>query len=379
LGFVALSIVFFFAAYNLDFAIFEKDLAKLPVVILSVLVARAISVYASFYFSNKNRLFKDEPNVPMSWQHIINWGGLRGVIPLVLVLSLPDHFEYKADILAFTMGTLLFTLFVNGLTIERILIKLGLHLPKKEEELVKEESSIFDLEDVRRKIAEIKMERDFDQKIVEKLDSEILKEEELHRLKLLAISKEADVEAGLKIESLHIERLRLFELFNQGYIPESVYFTFEAQLDLQEDALEYPEVYKGRGYTGGGFLHTERSFRLRMAKFRELVKSNRFISKIFEIDEKIMAQNRYALLKARLVTTYDVYKYLEKVGKMFPKNGVNKASKSVKKIYRDFERLNVRELKQLRKKYKNEISDYQDKVLHQIIARELSLVHSPSH
>lgn len=376
LGFVALSIVFFFAAYNLDFSIFEKDLTKLPVVILAVLIARAFSVYSSFYLSNRVMIFKNEPNVPMSWQHIINWGGLRGVIPLVLVLSLPDHFEYKADILTFTMATLLFTLFVNGLTIEKILTKLGLHIPKKEENLVREESSLYHLENVRRNLKNIKAEGDFDRKLVDVLNREILKDETKHKAILASLAKTADVESALKVECLHIEGHKLFELFNKGYISESVYFTFESQLDLQEDALEYPEVYKGRGFTGGGYLRTERSFRLRMAKFREIVKTLSILSRLFDVDEKAVVQNRYALLNARLITTYDVYHYLDRVEEMYPKNGINRSVKKVRKQYRNFEKSNNLEIGKLKTRYSREIDAYQNKVLHQIIERELSLVHS---
>ncbi len=378
-GFIALSIVFFFAAYNLDFGIFEHDLPVLPYVILSVLVARAVSVYVSFYLSNNMKLFKDEPNVPMSWQHIINWGGLRGVIPLVLVLSLPDSFEYKGEILAFTMASLLFTLFVNGLTIENILKRLKLHVPKNEEELVNEESSISEFEELRKKLDGIRNMRDFDLNIVKKMDIEILKDEKKHKVNLELIAKKTNIETGLMVECLKIEKSKLFEMYNEGYIPESVYFTFEAQLDLQEDALEYPEVYTGRGYTGGGYLHTERSFRLRMSKFRELVRTLPFLKSIFTLDEKVFVQNRYALLRARLVTSYSVYEYLARIQKMFRKNGVNKAAKKVMKTYKKFEKNNLKELNHIKNTHGRFVQDFQEKTLHSIIARELSLVHSPSH
>ena len=72
--------------------------------ILVVLIARSASVYISYALSNHLPLFKDEPNVPMRWQHLINWGGLRGTIPIVLVFTIPDSYVYKDEIVTLTFA-----------------------------------------------------------------------------------------------------------------------------------------------------------------------------------------------------------------------------------------------------------------------------------
>ncbi len=64
-------------------------------IILIILISRSVTVYLNFYITNKNKFFYDEPDVYPSWQHIINFGGLRGLIPLILVNQLSDYFNYK--------------------------------------------------------------------------------------------------------------------------------------------------------------------------------------------------------------------------------------------------------------------------------------------
>ncbi len=53
-GFVAVSLVFFFASYNLDFKVFFGNLHNIGYVILVVLIGRSISVYLSSFITNKS-------------------------------------------------------------------------------------------------------------------------------------------------------------------------------------------------------------------------------------------------------------------------------------------------------------------------------------
>ncbi len=80
--------------------------------ILAVFVARFVVVYGLSWLVKKVA----EP-IPMKWQHVLNWGDLRGAISLALVLSLPVSLGTERDLLrVMTFGVVLFTLLVQSTT-----------------------------------------------------------------------------------------------------------------------------------------------------------------------------------------------------------------------------------------------------------------------
>ena len=87
----------------------------------TVVLGRVVSVYflvpASNLFSTK---------VPLSWQHILVAGGMRGALSLALALSLSSTFPYRDQILAMTFGVVAFTIIVQGLAIKPVLRVLGM-------------------------------------------------------------------------------------------------------------------------------------------------------------------------------------------------------------------------------------------------------------
>jgi NhaP-type Na+/H+ or K+/H+ antiporter len=59
---------------------------------------------------------------PMSWQHVLNWGGLRGAICLALALSLPASMGSDRELIrVMAFGVVLFTLLVQSTTMRPIL------------------------------------------------------------------------------------------------------------------------------------------------------------------------------------------------------------------------------------------------------------------
>jgi len=98
---------------NIDFG------GRWPVLLLAiliVLIARSAAVYLSLAgvkgFENK-------------FKHILNWGGLKGSLSIALALSLPIEFEGREDILVLAFSVVLFSLLIQGLSIEKLIVKLG--------------------------------------------------------------------------------------------------------------------------------------------------------------------------------------------------------------------------------------------------------------
>lgn len=371
-GFICLSLVFFFAAFTLEWEIFFDRPERFFVVIVSVLAARAISVYVTCWLSNVLPFFKNEPNVPMSWQHILNWGGLRGVIPLVLAYSLPDTFAYKPEILAFTVVSLLFTIIFNGLTITPLLKKLGLHLPKKEEAIIKEEEQIFEVEEAKKALAQLDP-KEFSPKVVEKLVQKLTKREEAIKKELFRMAEEDDLLLSLNIQAVEIKRNVLRDLFHEGHINENVFYQFQSELDVQQDALEYPEVFSGRAIERGGFINSKDSYRTRIRQIRQLVQAFPMFKKFLKRSEQQEIEDRYALLRARIITNSQVIEYLDKVRKTLTAEHQQKTIDTVKAAQVELIKSNQQELVEMENSNQQVILKYQNRVLNKLIT--LSHIH----
>jgi CPA1 family monovalent cation:H+ antiporter len=66
-------------------------------------------------------------DIPLRWQHVLIWGGMRGALSLALALSLGPYFPHRSEILNMTFGVVAFTIIFQGLTIKPLLhvLKLG--------------------------------------------------------------------------------------------------------------------------------------------------------------------------------------------------------------------------------------------------------------
>jgi CPA1 family monovalent cation:H+ antiporter len=79
----------------------------------AVLVGRALSVYLLVLVCNAVT-----EKIPLRWQHVIVWGGLRGALALALALSLDSTFPDRTRVLDLTFGVVVFSILVQGLTIK---------------------------------------------------------------------------------------------------------------------------------------------------------------------------------------------------------------------------------------------------------------------
>jgi CPA1 family monovalent cation:H+ antiporter len=107
------------------------------VAIASTLIARLLVYPASWFVTQ----YSADSNIPKPWRHVLFWGGLRGSVPLALMLILLDlwiaHPEAGLvddaallttvydEILVMAFAVVLWTLIVQGLTIKPLMNKLG--------------------------------------------------------------------------------------------------------------------------------------------------------------------------------------------------------------------------------------------------------------
>ena len=64
--------------------------------------------------------------LPWSWSAIMTWGGLRGALPMVLVLSLPRDFPLRELLVTMTFGVVLLSILIQGVTMPPLLKWLGI-------------------------------------------------------------------------------------------------------------------------------------------------------------------------------------------------------------------------------------------------------------
>jgi CPA1 family monovalent cation:H+ antiporter len=99
--------------------------------ILGLLVARALTVYSLYSLLNLGGTQR-----PKRWAHVLFWGGLRGSIPIALLLGLPTVdasgepiallVEYRPVLLVAGFATVFFSLVFQGITMKPLLHLLGL-------------------------------------------------------------------------------------------------------------------------------------------------------------------------------------------------------------------------------------------------------------
>ena len=86
----------------------------------AAVLARMTAVYVFSAVSNRFTFEK----IPLRWQHVMVWGGLRGALSLALALSLGADFPHRGQILVMTFGVVAFTIIGQGLTIKPLLLLL---------------------------------------------------------------------------------------------------------------------------------------------------------------------------------------------------------------------------------------------------------------
>ncbi len=111
---------------------FDQFIVPMLITVVVVMVGRALSIYPVVALVNR---FKKEEPIPMSWQHLLAWGSLRGALAVTMVLLIPDSFTLpgwaydftvKEFIAAITIGCIYFTLCIKATTIGTMIKKMKL-------------------------------------------------------------------------------------------------------------------------------------------------------------------------------------------------------------------------------------------------------------
>ena len=120
-AFVANSLVFLLIGLAIRVSVLIDHVGAIAAAIGAVLLSRLVVVYGLSWLLNRR-----QKRLPMSWQHVLFWGGLRGAISLALALSLPAALPERDTLRAMAFGVVLFTILAQGTTMEALLKRLKL-------------------------------------------------------------------------------------------------------------------------------------------------------------------------------------------------------------------------------------------------------------
>ena len=124
-AFVANSLVFLLIGMHETRQNFSDVWWPTLVAVAFVTIGRAGAVYPICLFFSRSDL-----RVSVRHQHALLWGGLRGALALALALGLPVGVPRRAEIITVSFAVVAFSVFVQGLTMPRLLRLIG-ELPRQ--------------------------------------------------------------------------------------------------------------------------------------------------------------------------------------------------------------------------------------------------------
>lgn len=110
------SIVFLLIGFEVHIQDLLSAWQMILVAYLAVTLGRATVVWGGSAIMKMTR-----ERIPWSWSAVLTWGGLRGALPMVLVLSLPVGFPHRDLLVTMTFGVVLISILIQGLTISPLL------------------------------------------------------------------------------------------------------------------------------------------------------------------------------------------------------------------------------------------------------------------
>jgi CPA1 family monovalent cation:H+ antiporter len=249
IGFLADTLIFLLVGLSItsleDPTLFSSGFIIATIlVIIAVLVARAISVFGLIPLVN---LFHKDRKIPLSYQAVIFWGGLRGAVALALVLALPISMPYRDLLVGFTIAVVIFTILVSGTTIGPLVRRLHLSRPPSVRQFEKlwldiqlKKNAIRSLEDAKSRKERILPEGAVDAKVSD-LNAELALLRQEFSVFWETAGKDSaakDVRVFIWIAAIDYEKQEYIRMYDTGLIPAEVLDQVLYNADVRYDYLQ---------------------------------------------------------------------------------------------------------------------------------------------
>jgi CPA1 family monovalent cation:H+ antiporter len=206
---------------------------------LVVTVGRGLIIFAVSGLLRSTR-----ERFPWVWSVVLTWGGLRGALPMVLVLSLPGAFPHRELLVTMTFGVVLISILVHGMTISPLLRWLGVVKGREHREAYelargKLQAASAALDELER-MSHVHFFRD---DVRAKLKDEYQKriEEEQNRIGTLTLDRaviSAQESQWARRHLLLTEKKHVIDSFRQGVLDQDIYEKLLADIDARLLRLE---------------------------------------------------------------------------------------------------------------------------------------------
>lgn len=207
--------------------------------VVATLIARAAVIYGITW-----PIERLTGRLPLKWRHVLFWGGLRGAIGLALALSLPpDLGPWQDPLRVMTFGVVLFTLLIQGTTIQFLLQRLGLaeRRPRpREYEMTK--ARLYALQAAWRRLNEMNRDGVLSPSVWQQLNGEyrLAGQQISDQIKLLydeySDLEQQELQAAQR-DALRAERSALIEMLRRGLISEEIYRELVFEVDHRLEQL----------------------------------------------------------------------------------------------------------------------------------------------
>lgn len=237
LAYIANSLIFLLVGFSVNLQGIFQNWLWVVITIMAMWISRAAVIYGLLPLLRKT---PSGANIDKRYQAIMYWGGMRGAIAFAIVLSLPA-FPQKEQIISVVVGAVLFTLFIQGLTIARLVSWLGLDVPKLSERFSKLEGQLSAMQHALAQIPTLRRGGLFSARIANRLESESRAAIKTTTQSLEKLRKqELNLDEEIKISLMHclaVEKSYYYELFIKGHISEHSYRYLANKIVTQSDHL----------------------------------------------------------------------------------------------------------------------------------------------
>lgn len=238
-AYIANSLIFLLVGFSVHLSVIAASAPLLGIVIIAMLLSRAAVIYGLIPLINK---LPTTENIDLKYQTVMWWGGLRGAIALAIVLGLKDIPD-QPILIATVMGAVLFTILVQGLSINHLIQKLQLNKPLIPDLFAKIEAGLSAERATLERIPELQRGGLFSQKIAERLrnqsDHSIKHyKEKLDELRRSEMGKREEKKL-LYLSCFAAEKYLYYKMFSNAHLHEHTYRALIHDLDQKIDVMRY--------------------------------------------------------------------------------------------------------------------------------------------